>query len=101
MRDASLATVPTLLGYEKATNPFLRWDVPAVQEARCGVAHSVLDRLCHALPWRRRQLADYREQLMYLQLYESGRSYRSSAAKPSGQAMQDTGIRPRGAEARL
>ncbi|CAE7883471.1 gloB [Symbiodinium microadriaticum] len=41
MRDASLATVPTLLGYEKATNPFLRWDVPAVQEAAGGLSGAV------------------------------------------------------------
>ena len=27
------ATVPSLLGEEKATNPFLRADVPAVQRA--------------------------------------------------------------------
>ena len=33
MREASLATVPTILSYEKATNPFLRWDAPAVQQA--------------------------------------------------------------------
>jgi len=26
-------TVPTLLQHEKATNPFLRWDVPAVQQS--------------------------------------------------------------------
>ena len=30
-RDQKLATVPSLLGLEKKTNPFLRWDEPALQ----------------------------------------------------------------------
>lgn len=30
-RDRDIATVPSLLGMEKQTNPFLRWDVPALQ----------------------------------------------------------------------
>jgi len=33
LREAGLPTVPTLLSHEKATNPFLRWDAPAVQAA--------------------------------------------------------------------
>eukprot|EP00434_Breviolum_minutum_P001012 symbB.v1.2.000887.t1/scaffold51.1/size380723/6 len=33
MREAKVATVPTILKHEKATNPFLRWDVPEVQKA--------------------------------------------------------------------
>ncbi len=32
-RQRSEATVPTLLGTEKQTNPFLRWDVPALQQS--------------------------------------------------------------------
>ncbi len=32
MRDRSESTIPTLLGVEKRTNPFLRWDVPALQQ---------------------------------------------------------------------
>lgn len=32
-RQAQEATVPSLLGLEKATNPFLRWDQPAIQQA--------------------------------------------------------------------
>lgn len=32
-RSRSEATVPTLLGVEKRTNPFLRWDEPALQAA--------------------------------------------------------------------
>jgi hydroxyacylglutathione hydrolase len=31
MRDRSEATIPSLLGVEKQTNPFLRWDDPAIQ----------------------------------------------------------------------
>ncbi len=30
-RDRGIATVPSLLGIEKQTNPFLRWDAPAIQ----------------------------------------------------------------------
>ena len=30
-RDRNLSTVPSLLGLEKQTNPFLRWDQPALQ----------------------------------------------------------------------
>lgn len=30
-RDSYLPTVPSLLGLEKQTNPFLRWDTPALQ----------------------------------------------------------------------
>ncbi len=30
-RDRKIATVPSLLGVEKQTNPFLRWDVPALK----------------------------------------------------------------------
>ena len=30
-RDRGLATIPSLLGEEKQTNPFLRWDSPALQ----------------------------------------------------------------------
>lgn len=33
MRENSLPTVPTLLGHEKITNPFLRWDVQEVKAA--------------------------------------------------------------------
>lgn len=29
--DRSIATVPSMLGVEKQTNPFLRWDVPNIQ----------------------------------------------------------------------
>lgn len=32
-RDRGVATVPSLLGIEKRTNPFLRWDTPALQTA--------------------------------------------------------------------
>ena len=32
-RSQGLATVPSLLGEEKQTNPFLRWDAPALQTA--------------------------------------------------------------------
>lgn len=32
-RSQSIATVPSLLGVEKQTNPFLRWDDPALQAA--------------------------------------------------------------------
>jgi hydroxyacylglutathione hydrolase len=31
MRQRSEATIPALLGVEKATNPFLRWDLPELQ----------------------------------------------------------------------
>jgi len=30
-RDRNISTVPSLLGIEKQTNPFLRWDVPALK----------------------------------------------------------------------
>ncbi len=30
-RDRSIATVPSMLGIEKQTNPFLRWDFPALK----------------------------------------------------------------------
>jgi hydroxyacylglutathione hydrolase len=30
-RNQGIATVPSLLGIEKQTNPFLRWDTPAIQ----------------------------------------------------------------------
>jgi len=30
-RDRNISTVPSLLGIEKQTNPFLRWDQPALQ----------------------------------------------------------------------
>ena len=30
-RSQDIATVPSLLGIEKQTNPFLRWDTPAIQ----------------------------------------------------------------------
>ena len=30
-RDRGIATVPSLLGIEKQTNPFLRWDAPAIK----------------------------------------------------------------------
>ncbi len=33
MRDRQTPTIPTLLGIEKRTNPFLRWDSPALQTA--------------------------------------------------------------------
>jgi len=33
LRGAGLPTVPTLLGHERSTNPFLRWDEPSVQAA--------------------------------------------------------------------
>ena len=83
MRDASLATVPTLLGYEKATNPFLRWDVPAVQEAKAVGRLAFCKQVLGSAALPRRQLADSREQLMSLRLYESGRSrsQQSQAAK--------------------
>ena len=29
--DRGIATVPSLLGIEKKTNPFLRWDVPDIK----------------------------------------------------------------------
>lgn len=32
-RDRSEATIPSVLGIEKQTNPFLRWDVPELQAA--------------------------------------------------------------------
>jgi hydroxyacylglutathione hydrolase len=32
-RSQGLATIPSLLGEEKQTNPFLRWDTPALQAA--------------------------------------------------------------------
>ncbi|CAE8658526.1 unnamed protein product, partial [Polarella glacialis] len=37
LRESQLPTVPTTLGHEKATNPFLRWDVAAVQQAVGGL----------------------------------------------------------------
>lgn len=37
LRAAKLATVPTVLVHEKATNPFLRWDAPEVQQAAGGL----------------------------------------------------------------
>ena len=33
MRQRDEATVPTTIGLEKRTNPFLRWDVPAIQRS--------------------------------------------------------------------
>lgn len=30
-RSKNIATVPSLLGLEKQTNPFLRWDAPSLQ----------------------------------------------------------------------
>ncbi|NDJ17229.1 hydroxyacylglutathione hydrolase [Myxacorys almedinensis] len=33
MRRHDEATIPTMLGLEKSTNPFLRWDAPAIQQA--------------------------------------------------------------------
>ncbi|HEY9748130.1 MAG TPA: hydroxyacylglutathione hydrolase [Allocoleopsis sp.] len=33
MRQRSEATIPSNIGLEKRTNPFLRWDVPTVQQA--------------------------------------------------------------------
>ena len=30
-RDHGIATVPSMLGIEKQTNPFLRWDTPSLQ----------------------------------------------------------------------
>eukprot|EP00928_Gymnodinium_smaydae_P023884 TRINITY_DN1952_c0_g1_i1.p1 TRINITY_DN1952_c0_g1~~TRINITY_DN1952_c0_g1_i1.p1 ORF type:complete len:334 (-),score=39.27 TRINITY_DN1952_c0_g1_i1:149-1150(-) len=33
LRSAGLPTVPSLMSHERATNPMLRWDAPAVQEA--------------------------------------------------------------------
>jgi len=41
LRDANAATVPTIMGHEKATNPFLRWDVPDVQQAAGGLTDPV------------------------------------------------------------
>lgn len=35
-RSRGEATIPSILGLEKATNPFLRWDVPALQRAVAG-----------------------------------------------------------------
>ena len=32
-RSQGIATVPSILGLEKQTNPFLRWDTPALQTA--------------------------------------------------------------------
>ncbi|MGK7944842.1 MAG: hydroxyacylglutathione hydrolase C-terminal domain-containing protein, partial [Microcystaceae cyanobacterium] len=32
-RQKGEATIPSVLGLEKATNPFLRWDTPALQAA--------------------------------------------------------------------
>ncbi|TVQ41832.1 MAG: hydroxyacylglutathione hydrolase [Gloeocapsa sp. DLM2.Bin57] len=32
LRKQKIATIPSLLGIEKQTNPFLRWDTPAVQK---------------------------------------------------------------------
>lgn len=32
LRSLGEPTVPTLLGHEKATNPFIRWDSPAIQK---------------------------------------------------------------------
>jgi hydroxyacylglutathione hydrolase len=32
LRDRAEPTIPTLLGVEKRTNPFLRWDVPTLQQ---------------------------------------------------------------------
>jgi hydroxyacylglutathione hydrolase len=33
MRRQNQATIPTILGLEKRTNPFLRWDTPPIQQA--------------------------------------------------------------------
>lgn len=33
LREAGEPTVPSLMGHEKATNPFLRWDTPEIQAA--------------------------------------------------------------------
>jgi hydroxyacylglutathione hydrolase len=33
MRRQNQATIPTVLGLEKRTNPFLRWDTPPIQQA--------------------------------------------------------------------
>ncbi len=33
MRSRGEATVPSTIGLEKRTNPFMRWDVPAIQLA--------------------------------------------------------------------
>lgn len=41
LRAEGRATVPTILGFEKATNPFLRWDAPEVQEAAGGLKDPV------------------------------------------------------------
>lgn len=40
LRDRAEATIPSLLGLEKATNPFLRWDKGTVQ-ATVGISDSV------------------------------------------------------------
>ncbi len=40
-RGRGEATIPSTIGLEKATNPFLRWDTPAVQQA---VGHTDPDR---------------------------------------------------------
>ena len=52
MRQRSEATIPSNIGLEKRTNPFLRWDVPTVQQAmQTGDAVQTLARL--------RQLKDH------------------------------------------
>ena len=33
MREKGVATIPTTIGLEKLTNPFMRWDVPAIQRS--------------------------------------------------------------------
>ena len=33
MREKGEATIPTTIGLEKLTNPFMRWDVPAIQRS--------------------------------------------------------------------
>jgi hydroxyacylglutathione hydrolase len=33
MRERGEATVPTTIGLEKLTNPFMRWDAPAIQRS--------------------------------------------------------------------
>ena len=35
-RSQNIATVPSSIGLEKQTNPFLRWDAPELQAAVCG-----------------------------------------------------------------
>eukprot|EP00929_Paragymnodinium_shiwhaense_P088398 TRINITY_DN48717_c0_g1_i2.p1 TRINITY_DN48717_c0_g1~~TRINITY_DN48717_c0_g1_i2.p1 ORF type:complete len:396 (+),score=91.63 TRINITY_DN48717_c0_g1_i2:48-1190(+) len=37
MREDGLPTVPTLMAHERLTNPFLRWDVPAVMQQAAGL----------------------------------------------------------------